>query len=167
MERRRALTLISAAAAGALILPSCNLEKIPKLNNLEIDKNGYKLIKGLSQKIVPIPEEMVLENLPPHDFLLSMIDDCNSREDIEKFSSGLNAFLEYMKTAPKLEDMEDEQMESIMMGTAEIPNLGKLTDFTKTVKNYNVQYYTSLEEYLSNYTDWEFGPGRFKGCVKI
>lgn len=168
MQRRKALALISAAATGAILLPGCDFTRVPIFDNFELDKKTYKIISQLSSKVLPIPEEMILENMSPTEFMFTMMDDCREAEDITKFKSGMQTFLAGLDPDKKFEDTDIGEFAE-MFGSVDATT-GKETNeafFLKNVKDYNVQYYKSLNEYLSTYTDWKFVPGEFQGCVKV
>jgi hypothetical protein len=154
MKRRRALSLIGLAAAGAVVFPACEFTSVPLLDNLSIDKSQYKKLQQLSAMILPIPEEMILEKMSPTDFTLVMMDDCEKQADIDQFKSEMDAFFKENSNIGKLELSELS---------------GKIKDslFLQKVKNYNVSYYKGLENYLITYTDFEFIPSRFVGCAKV
>lgn len=154
MKRRRALGLIGLAAAGTVVFSSCEFISIPELKNLSLDKSQYKKLKELSNKILPIPKEMILDNLEPADFTLIMMDDCEKTQDIDKFTAEMAAFLNEHQNIGKMD------MSTL---STEIEN----SFFLQKVREYNISYYKGLEEYLTSYTDYEFIPGRFLGCVKV
>ena len=168
MQRRKALALISAAATGAILLPGCDFTRVPIFDNFELDKKTYKTISQLSSKVLPIPEEMILENMSPTEFMFTMVDDCRKAKDVSKFKSGMKTFLNGLSPDKKFEETDISEFSELFNNVD--PDTGKETDeafFLNNVKNYNIQYYKSLNEYLSTYTDWEFVPGRFLGCVKV
>ena len=168
MERRRALELITAAAVAATILPGCDFTNIPKFTNLNINKSNYRMVAELSDMILPIPEEMILANLSPGQFVLTMINDCNTAEDIEKFTAGMLAINEGWAKDIKKHEAPLEQLQMIIEGQDVDNNQAdEKAYFLQKLKSYNVQYYKGLEEYLSTYTDWEFVPSRFSGCVAV
>ena len=168
MERRRALELIAAATVAATILPGCDFKSIPKFTNLKIDKSNYRMVEELSNLILPIPEEMILENLSPGQFVLTMINDCNTADDIDKFTVGMLAINEGWVKDIKKHAAPLEQLQMIIEGQdADHNQASEKAYFLTKLKSYNVQYYKGLEEYLSTYTDWEFVPGRFSGCVAV
>jgi hypothetical protein len=166
MDRRKAILIISAAAAGTLIIPSCT-SKMPgtkAFSRLNIEQNQIKILEKLSEKILPIPSEYILENVSPNDFLLTMLEDCATPEQISKFEEGMSQFQLFLKEENKtIQDLSVKELETLTSETEE----NNVQFFINTVKQLNVQYYTSTKDYLNNYTDWEFVPGRFNGCVSV
>lgn len=154
MKRRRAIELISLAAVGAVVFPACEFTKVPLLDNFELDKAQYKKLKMLSAQVLPIPEEMILKEMGPADFTLIMMDDCEQKEDIVKFKASMD---EFFVAHQKIDDLTEEELSTMLDSSY----------FLQKVKQYNVSYYTGLENYLNTYTDFEFVPGRFIGCVKV
>ncbi|WP_235299420.1 hypothetical protein [Portibacter marinus] len=153
MNRRKAMGLMALAAGGMTLFPSCQFTKVPTLDHLQIDKSTYKKLVTLSSKILPIPEEQILENMSPADFVLIMMDDCNTVEAIDKFTSGMTQFFEEYE----VDEINEEQLSAML----------EENDFLQKVKGYNVWYYQGLETYLNSFTDYEFIPARFIGCAKV
>lgn len=169
MDRRKAMGLIAAAAAGIAIIPSCKPGATTAFKTLKINPSQVDSLEALSYKILPIPQEMALKNISPTDFMLTMLDDCRSPEDQEKFMSGLNHFEEHLKTKAlnSVDALNLNALKDLLESPEERENAKSITYFLKEVKRYNVQYYTTMEAYLNTYTDWEFAPGRFDGCASI
>lgn len=167
MDRRKAISIIAAAAAGTLILPSCNseIQGTRAFSRLSINQDQIKILENLSNKVLPIPSAFILENVSPNEFLLTMLEDCATPEQLSKFENGLSEFQSYIKekNINRIQDMDIKELESLTSGTEE----NNLQFFINTVKQLNVQYYTSTKDYLNNYSDWEFVPGRFNGCVSV
>ncbi len=166
MKRRRALELITAMSAGAILVGGCDFTRPPILKNLKVEKSTYKSLGKLSHRILPIPEDMVLENVSPSHFLLRMIDDCERPEEIEAFVYGMETFFDSVKNEGKVDELTDEFLKSKMQSEVE-GDEQSISYFLNKVKGYNVEYYRGLEQYLTKYTDWEFIPGRFHGCVNV
>lgn len=164
MKRRRAIELIAAATTGAILLPSCSSDQGISMANFNISAKENELISALSNKLLPIPEDMIMENVSPTQFLYTMVDDCHSPEDIGKFSSGLSDFQSYLKKEAKtnISDLDLSSLSGVLDGDDD------KGFFLKMVRRYAVDYYSGLEEYLNTYTDYKFIPGGvFSGCVNV
>lgn len=168
MERRKALELMAAAALGIAMLPGCEFNSTPKFQNFTIDKSTFQFMEELSNKMVPIPSDLIMENRSPTYFLLNMMDYTNSKEDIQKFTTGMANFQKFLKDQKKsnLANFQLTELAALMNDTSTNSDQ-EIKFFLSKVKSYNVRYYTTLEHYLTTYTDYEFAPGRYVGCVNV
>lgn len=163
MKRRDAIALISAAAAGTLLFQRCQFTSVPKFKNFELKSNAYKQLQEISNTILPIPVEQQIENYSPSDFTLTMVDDIYSAERRKTFLSGMEKFQEYTKNnAP--DGITAELISGLMDNSSEMP---EISQFLSDVKGNSVLYYTNTEKYLTSYTDYNFVPVKYTGCVSI
>lgn len=173
MNRRTAIRHVVLITAGAALLPSCAQQdkaaSIP-LKNLSLSGADEDMMAALSEAIMPKTNQFIgSSDLRSHEFVLTMIDDCHSPEDQQKFTNGIKQFeeacqkkmntsfvkctpaqkKEFLKLAEKKQDMPEDAVK-----------------FYETTKRYTLQSFTSSKQYMTDIRDYKLVPGfNYKGCV--
>ncbi len=174
MQRRTAIRNIAIITAGAAFLPACNnADSTPgiKLKNISVTGKEQNMLAELAETILPKTKEFIgSADLKSHEFLLTMMDDCSSPEDQEKFTAGLKAFEEncnnkFKTSFAKCPAAQRVELLKELEANKDKNNLAAV--FYKTTKRYTLQSFTSSKEYLLKIKKFTLAPGPFyKGCVK-
>ena len=93
MDRRSALRNFVILSAGIAFMPSCRDEKVKgavSLENIQLTGDQENLLASLSETILPVKGEAPAD--AAHLFVLTMVDDCYSKEEQQQFLKGLQQF---------------------------------------------------------------------------
>ena len=106
MHRREAIKSLALASIAAMVMTRCDLgeeEVTDFLSNgkLNLDKKHKDYLAKISETFLPLKGK-VNEITPPEDFIMTMVNDCSSEEDIDRFARGFNDYKNLMNQS-KLE----------------------------------------------------------------
>jgi hypothetical protein len=171
MKRRQAIHGIATISAGAFLFSSCDLfDPQPVYSNIPLERSQRHLISQLSEAILP---KQGLEVVTPEltlDFVLTMVNDCYSPEDIEKYIIGMKEFEIYLEQnyTSGLDKIESSLRMEILKHLEKSDEISQeLKYFYTTTKRLTVQHFTSSDYFMTNYLDYEMVPGRYFGCTTI
>ncbi|MEM7370232.1 MAG: gluconate 2-dehydrogenase subunit 3 family protein [Bacteroidota bacterium] len=171
MKRRQAIQNIALLSAGFALLPACNFEQWPELDNIPLEPDHKKLMTWLTETILPTKgEPVIVTPEPAAHFVLTMVDDCFETEDLQEYVEGMNGFLQALITADKasVQDLKPEESYSLLMSFVEDDSIPKAQRFfIQKTKQLTVRHFTSSEYFMKNHLRFEFVPGRFNGCVQV
>ena len=174
MNRRTAIRNVMIISAGAAFLPGCMQDEKSGivLKNISLNQQQEKMLAALSEAILPKTNNFIgASDLKAHEFVLTMVDDCSSPEDQQKFNEGLKAFdkLNHDKFGQLFTGYTAEQKKSLLTdleNKKDIPE--NALNFYRTVKRYTMQSFTSSKEYMTGIKKYKMVPGNnFKGCVAV
>lgn len=167
MKRRIAIKNIAAYSIAVSFLPSCNMEEIPFYENLQLEKEQYKLLSELSEFILPKKETEIFTPEKTVDFILTIINDCYSPDEIEKYKKGL---IEFQNTSQENYNSTFQRLNAIQRTEL----IEKIRDmelsasyFFSITKDLTKEHFTTSEYFMKKYRDFEFAPGRYLGSVEI
>ena len=173
MNRRTAIRNVVIISAGAGLLPSCVQEDkstLP-LKNISLTGSQEQMLAELTETIIPKTKNFIgAKDLKAHEFVLTMVDDCTSPEDQQKFTEGMKLFEESCKkkwnsSFVKCSAQQRNELLQSMEKKQDIPE--DALKFYGTVKRYTVQSFTSSKDYMTDIRKYKMVPGpNFKGCVK-
>lgn len=173
MNRRTAIRNVIIISAGAGLLPSCAGEDKSGivLKNISITGQQEKMLAALTESILPKTKDFIGANdLKAHQFLLTMIDDCTSPEDQQKFIEGLKDFDKQCDSryGHSFHDCTAEQKKALLQAVETKKDIPEdVNKFYGTVKRYTIQSFTSCKEYMEGVRKYKMVPGPdFKGCVQ-
>lgn len=169
MKRRQAIQNMALISAGIALMPSCDFESWPTYSNIPLENNQKRLIKWLTEVILPKGEmEITTPENTPH-FVLTMVNDCFEPEDIQKYLEGFTAFEQYLheNTEKSFKRLKPEEQLQIITTLASSSTPENLTYFLNTTKQLTIQHFTTSEYFMKKYLKFEFVPGRYNGCVQV
>lgn len=172
VNRRSAIRQLVCLSAGALLIPSCMEDKSKSsilLKNITIDGKEEKTIEELAEIIIPKTDTPGGKDIYAQLFVLKMIDDCYSKEEQEKYITGLKDFnKEYRSRFNKsfIESSPEERKKfvSVLEGSKDTNSYNHFYNVTKRL---SVQAYTTSEFYLTKIHVYEMIPGRYHGCMPV
>ena len=174
MNRRTAIRNVMIISAGAAFLPGCMQDEKSgiALKNISLSKSQEEMLVALSEAIIPKTNSFIgAGDLKAHEFVLTMVDDCTSSEDQQKFTAGLKAFdkLSHDKFGQIFKSYTAEQKKSLLTDIENKKDIPEdALNFYKTVKRYTLQCFTSSKQYMTDIKKYKMVPGNnFKGCVKV
>lgn len=164
MKRRKAIQTLAVMAGGTILLPACR--NIPTFSNIPLTRHQYGTIETLINIILPKPETPEITTPETTvNFVLTMVNDCYSPENIDRFNQGLQAFQEFTNDANFQPDLF---YDTFFAGVNDCENCPEqMVYFLNTTKNLSVRHFTSSEYFLTQKMNWEFVPGRFVGCAPL
>lgn len=174
MKRRTALRSMVIITAGAALLPACRSTGNAglALKNIAVNGKQQNMLAALSESIIPKTNNFLgAADLKAHEFVLTMVDDCTSPDDQQKFTDGLAAFNEmshdkFGQLFTKFTPEEKKEFLLAIESKKDVPE--NVLNFYGTVRRYTIQSFTSSKDYMTTITDYKLVPGNnFKGCVKI
>ena len=175
MNRREAIYNFVVLSTGVMILPSCGQNEtttatIP-LKNISLTAGEEKLVRQLSDLILPKTDFVGATDLKAPEFALMMIDDCYPPEKQKAFKEGLQQFDKmakdkYGKIFTECSDVQKKEFLALMESKKDIPeNVGQ---FYGAAKGLTIQAFTSSKDYLMGVAKYKMVPGsNFKGCVPV
>ena len=171
MKRREAIQNIFLLSAGLALLPSCEMEeKGPVYANVPLEKGQRTLMNLLTNAILPREGTEVSTPESTTDFILTMLNDCTSPEDIQKYLLGMKEFQMGIKELynTTFKKLAPEKQLALFAGLGESE---KMTDaakgFFKQTVDATRRHFTSSEYFMKNRLDFEFVPGRYLGCEPV
>lgn len=174
MNRRTAIRNVMLISAGAGLLPGCinNDKSAIPLKNISVTGSQEQMLAELTEAIMPKTKNFIgAKDLRAHEFVLTMIDDCTSPEEQEKFTAGMRAFdkLSHDKFGQLFTSYTAKQRSSLLADIESKKDIPEdVLKFYGTVKRYTVQSFTSSKEYLTGIRKYKMVPGPgFKGCVPV
>lgn len=170
MNRRKAIRNIAIISSGVVLLPACEIESLPVYENLTLDRQQLDLINWLTSAILPKEGLEIPTPESTSDFVLTMLNDCYSPEDIHKYLAGSKIFMQYVKdeygtSHTNLNPEQSILLFSKIMKSDLLPE--SLKYFLATTKQLTVRHFTTSEYFLKNHLDFEFAPGRYLGCAPV
>lgn len=173
MKRRTAIKSLIVSTTAATLLPACNLfqEPLKVYSNLPLDREQRTMIAHLANTILPTKDLKELSSPESTlDFILTMINDSYPKEDIETYLSGVTGFQPFLKEKyhTTLTNLQPDQFKDLLTNISTNPEIPEeIKSFFNTTTQLTKRHFTTSEYYLKNFTDWEFAPGRYDGCVAI
>ncbi|MEM6316855.1 MAG: gluconate 2-dehydrogenase subunit 3 family protein [Bacteroidota bacterium] len=170
MTRREAVRNILLLSTSAAFLPACNFEEGPVYANVPLERGQRTFIELVTNAILPREgtEVMTLESTT--DFILTMLNDCTSPEDIQKYLLGIKEFQQGVKsmydTAFKRLDAEQQVDLFTTLGGAESMTEAAKHFFNKT-NGLTRWHFTGSEYFMKEVQEFEFVPGRYIGCRAV
>lgn len=171
INRRKLLKQFVFMGAGMALIPSCLSDKSKSsilLKKINISGDDEQMLAELCESIIPKTTTPGAKDISAHLFVLKMVDDCTSKEDQDKFISGLTAFNDFSKTSSGKHflDCNTAERKKVLKELIVIKDdTSGPAAFFKTVKRYTIQAYTSSEFFLTRVQVYELIPGRYHGCV--
>ena len=150
MKRRKALQTIALTTGSLMLLPYCTSASEPVYENLPISSKQKKLIGAISNAILPENQTEFATPESRQHFVLLMVNDTFKPEKIQDFLNGLEAY-------------ENESGNSIQLESAN----EEVNKFIQSIKQLSIQHFTTSMNFMQNYLQFEFIPGRFNGCVSL
>jgi len=150
MKRRQALQTIALTTGSLMLLPYCTSASEPVYERLPISSKQKKLVGAISNAILPEnPTEFSTPESRQH-FVLLMVNDTFKPEQIQEFLNGLKAY-------------ENESGNSIILESSN----EDVDKFIHSIKKLSIQHFTTSMNFMQNYLQFEFIPGRYNGCISL
>lgn len=155
------------------MVPSClQPEKASVvLKNIPLSGGQEKMLAALCEAIIPKTSAFIgAADIKAHEFVLTMMDDCEAPEDQKTFVSGMNLFEAESKKVlnTSFANASAEQRKSFLQQMEKSKEESAVNKFYHTVKGLSIQAFTSSEKYLVDIRQYKIIPGsQFKGCVPI
>lgn len=177
MNRRTVLKNLALVIGGAVLLPSCvhtDGTAYVKLNHIDIDENGQRLIADIAETVIPKTTTPGAKDLKLPAFILKMIDDCLNKRDQEAFAAGMKAFTGKIKKEHGKEfgDLDQKQREAILTAIERNAQKQKpksaqnappdlITNFYFSVKWQTINAYTGSQYFMTKEIVYELVPDRY------
>lgn len=170
MIRREALKHMGWVTGGVFMLPyACDLTP-------EISYSNFPLLKKEQQDFIARICSLILtedpENFPTPEprghFVLTMVNDCLDNEQRAEFSQGFKAFQQLFSTVKDgaFQELEFEELQKHVLENIEEQET-KVGIFLNYLKTYSLLHFETSENYMKNYLNFEFMPGRYYGKVPV
>lgn len=170
-SRRRALKQLAFVSIGMAIIPSC-LEDRSKssllLKNMSVSAADEAMLAELCEIIIPKTDTPGAKDISAHLFVLTMVDDCATKDDQQVFLKGMQEFNKLCKSVAgkSLVDCDANDKKKITDELlVKMNEDSPLKHFMGMVKGRTIQAYTSSEFFLTKVQVYELVPGRYHGCV--
>ena len=161
MRRRDAVQNIALITSGSILFPSCKFSNEYIVGDKVLDYDQLKLIKELSEYILPIKNLKVDNPEDLTDFIITMLNDCYSPMDMNSYLSGLDEYNESIKVKNNDHSLIFDNINNLEAKSE------KIKFFINTTKNLSITHFTTSEFYLTEYLNYEYAPSRYLGCVPI
>lgn len=161
VSRRTVLKQVLFVSAGLAVLPSCLHDKKPpafKVKNIDLNNDEEATLISLADVLIPGGDKPGARQVKADQYAMTLMDDCYSKADQEKFKTGLREFQQEWKKG-------DETFLKKLEETA--PDASPASSFYHTYKDLLIQGYTGSEYYLTKVFPYELVPGRFHGSVLV
>ncbi|MBA4139301.1 MAG: gluconate 2-dehydrogenase subunit 3 family protein [Segetibacter sp.] len=190
ITRREAIRNCFIISVGAAIIPSClqeNSKPTIALKHLDIDGKQERIISELSETIIPRTDTPGAKDTYTHLFVLKMVDDCQTKEEQQKFMSGLKEFEKlaqnkYDKSFVECSQGQRDELVGSIINKKAPPNnttinagingskkddTDDVTAFVKNMKRLTLQGYMTSQYYLTKVQPYKLVPGKFEGCILV
>jgi hypothetical protein len=180
MNRRIALRHLALISGGLVLIPSCDFSSddiLAAYQNLKVTSSQKALLGTVSDTIIPAGEIKGALNLEVPDFILVMVNDCFTKENQEKFTAGLAAFPDFVKsqTGKKLDALTPKEREELILSGAKLDGddttEGKqkkaISYFLNSTKRLTIQGYMASEYIQTDVIPYSLIPGEYNGAVLI
>ena len=169
MKRRSALQKIAWVSGGLAMLPYyCSTQsEITVYNNLPIAISDRNLINLLSNLILPEDAESFPTMESRLDFVLTQVNDGFDSQEISDYLFGMTAFRKHVMATygTSFEDLVELDQLACIGKTIDCSD--EKSFFVSTIKRHSLRHFTTSENYMKNYLNFEFMPGRYNGCVSV
>jgi hypothetical protein len=170
MLRRIALKNIAVLTGSTFILPhGCDFEtRIVYSNFTGLKKKHLNLIASISEFILPSD----MKNFPTPEnrlhFIMTMANDCLLKKERKLFEEGFE-FFQLSVSSERNERFEklqiNQKQEFILKGLDN--NKPEIKMFLNFIKEFSILHFETSENYMKNYLNFEFMPGRYIGKVQV
>ena len=170
MNRRQALQNLALISAGIALLPACDFETWPEYEHIPLESDHKKLIKWLTEAIIPKGEIEIATPEPRAHFVLTMVNDCYESEDIEKYRTGMQNLVQHLKEAGtgSLKGLTPEESDQLIVQLIGDELLDEnIRYFLQNTRRLSIQHFTSSQYFMENHLDFHFIPGWYNGCVQV
>ena len=166
MKRRFAIKSLVLSSGVLLTIPYCSNENL-KYSNLNLRNSELKTISDVSDFILkdnqyefPTPDKR-------GDFILNTINYCYKDDEIKKILDGFSKFKTEVKSYGNKEFNDLSIIEKKSIISIGFNSNNNLKFFVENIKSLSLKHFTSSENYMKNYLNYEFIPNRYLGTVKI
>lgn len=171
LSRRSVLKQLAFVSVGMAIIPAC-LEDRSKANlllkNISVSPADEAMLADLCEIIIPKTDTPGAKEISAHLFVLTMVDDCATKEDQQLFLKGMEEFKKLCQTVAGKSLVNCEPSDKKKITDALLVKMNEdspLKHFMGMVKGRTIQAYTSSEFFLTKVQVYELVPGRYHGCV--
>ncbi|CAA9484020.1 MAG: Gluconate 2-dehydrogenase subunit 3 family protein [uncultured Segetibacter sp.] len=172
ITRREAIRNCLIVTIGAFV-PSCVQEKSkPAIayKNLSINSHEEKLISEVSETIIPATDTPGAKDTYTHLFVLTMLDDCYTKDEQQQFIKGMKEFekLSQKKFDKSFVNCNVLQREELVRSSINNKNVSEdVSAFFKIIKKLTVQGYMTSKYYLTDVQVYKLVPGKYFGCLPV
>src|ERR1700733_6988315 len=173
VNRRTAIRQFLFVSAGVALLPAC-LHEEPKssvlLKHMKISAEQEKLLAELAEPLIPAGATRGAPAVSAHLFVLKMLDDCYSREQQQRFFSGLQQFEDASRAASgnRFGKAGPAERAALLQSIENKKASGDELNYCYgEMKRLTIQAYTTSQFFLTKVHVYELVPGRWHGCVPV
>lgn len=171
MERRQAIKIVLAATASTMLFTKCaesNVIDFLEDGQLSLNAKHKDYLGMISESILPIKiVSDKIESAP--DFILRMVNDCRSSDDITKFALGFDQYKNLIREAQGSISIEDADQAIGLMKEkiAATEPEAELVYFINEVKDLSIQNLKTSAFYLTQKTDYQLIPEAYQACTDV
>lgn len=171
MKRREAIRNILLASASTIFITSCadkNVIEFLSEGNLGLNDRHKDYLFQISNTFLPLGDlEDKVGN--PVDFIMTMINDCHTPEEVQQFATGFEQYKKLMEDSRlKIGSASEEAVMPVVQKVLEASEQPQeaLIFFINKTKNLSIQNLMSSEYYMTEYLDYSLVPKEpFNGCA--
>lgn len=171
MNRREAIRNIALASTATIFMTGCADKNVAEFlvdGKLDLNQKHKDYLAKISETILPI--DGVSDKIKsPVDLILTMINDCSSTEDQNKFVTGFEQYKLLMQEN-SIKIKSADPTESIGLITAALENetpQEELIHFISKTKDLSVWNLKTSEYYKTKVEDYKMIPDAYQACVDV
>lgn len=171
MDRRQAIKSIAIASTATIFLTGCadkNVVEFLQGETLLLNDKHLEYLGKISETFLPVSgiSEKIGDPVP---FIMTMINDTHSPEDILIFATGFEDYKILMQESRlKINSAEPE---ATIRTVTEVLEAGEpkeeLVHFINTVKGLSTYHFTSSEYYMVEIGEYKMIPDKYDPCMDV
>ncbi|MFT5167021.1 MAG: hypothetical protein ACI8P3_002258 [Saprospiraceae bacterium] len=173
MKRREAIRNILLASAGTIFITGCsevNVIDQVQSDKLQLNSNHRDYLSKISESFLPLADlKDKVGN--PVDFIMTMINDCHSPEDVKTFAEGFEQYKMLMQESRvKIKSAKEDQIipivQSVLNAKEELQEA--MVFFINKTRGLSIQHLKSSEYYMTEHLEFSMIPkDPFDGCADV
>ena len=171
MTRRESIRNIAIASSGAILLAGCteaNAIEFLKEGKLLLNKRHLQYVGKIAESLVPVSH--LGDGVGnPTSFIMTMVNDCQSADDISKFTLGFDQFKLLLKeNQTKLKSgTTDQILDQIkrQLDSEEPPS--EMVFFIETIKNLAIRHLKTSKLYQQDVMEYRLIPTTYESCSAL
>lgn len=157
--------------SAAVILPSCQPEAPagPVYENIPLEPRQRAFLEQFAEALLPRQGTEVATPESTQDYILTILNDCHSQEDIQLYTTGLKELQAYLREnyGGDFGSLDAAKQAEVFSWLAATDRTEPVKFFAGVTRQLAIEHFTSSQYFLAQVMKWEFVPGRYLGCVPV